>query len=144
MNLQFVNHLTINNILTDGKTSYLLPVATSHKPTITAQPTTKTTGRNYSNASNSKGEKYVSTSTRTSHGEGSKEVRFQCGYCDKSFAKPSLVKKHIFTHTGEKLFVCQFCQRGFSQKAHMMEHISKEHADATLKAQQQHKQLLLR
>ena len=75
--------------------------------------------------------------SRTSRGEGSKEARFQCGYCDKSFATPSKVKRHILTHTGEKPFVCQFCQRGFSQKVHMMEHISKHHADESLKAQQE-------
>jgi hypothetical protein len=78
-------------------------------------------------------ENYVSTTTKS---EGSKEARFQCGYCDKSFATPSKVKRHILTHTGEKPFVCQFCQRGFSQKVHMMEHISKHHADESLKAQQ--------
>ena len=82
----------------------------------------------------SKSENYVSTTTRS---EGSKEARFQCGYCDKSFATPSKVKRHILTHTGEKPFVCQFCQRGFSQKVHMMEHISKHHADESLKAQQE-------
>ncbi len=81
-----------------------------------------------------KSENYVSTTTRS---EGSKEARFQCGYCDKSFATPSKVKRHILTHTGEKPFVCQFCQRGFSQKVHMMEHISKHHADESLKAQQE-------
>merc|ERR1719350_1814927 len=81
----------------------------------------------------SKSENYVSTTTKS---EGSKEARFQCGYCDKSFATPSKVKRHILTHTGEKPFVCQFCQRGFSQKVHMMEHISKHHADESLKAQQ--------
>ena len=82
----------------------------------------------------SKSENYVSTTTKS---EGSKEARFQCGYCDKSFATPSKVKRHILTHTGEKPFVCQFCQRGFSQKVHMMEHISKHHADESLKAQQE-------
>jgi len=81
----------------------------------------------------SKSDNYVSTTTKS---EGSKEARFQCGYCDKSFATPSKVKRHILTHTGEKPFVCQFCQRGFSQKVHMMEHISKHHADESIKAQQ--------
>lgn len=89
--------------------------------------------RNFPIAS-SKSDNYVSTTTKS---EGAKEARFQCGYCDKSFATPSKVKRHILTHTGEKPFVCQFCQRGFSQKVHMMEHISKHHADESLKAQQE-------
>ena len=97
------------------------------KPVITQQI------RNFP-VTSSKSENYVSTTTRS---EGSKEARFQCGYCDKSFATPSKVKRHILTHTGEKPFVCQFCQRGFSQKVHMMEHISKHHADESLKAQQE-------
>lgn len=90
--------------------------------------------RNFPVSSSTKSDNYVSTTTRA---EGSKEARFQCGYCDKSFATPSKVKRHILTHTGEKPFVCQFCQRGFSQKVHMMEHISKHHADESLKAQQE-------
>lgn len=97
----------------------------------TVNPTTQI--RNFPITS-SKSDNYVSTTTKS---EGSKEARFQCGYCDKSFATPSKVKRHILTHTGEKPFVCQFCQRGFSQKVHMMEHISKHHADESLKAQQE-------
>ena len=115
------------------KSSQTKPISTA---TISPAPTQI---RNLSSSSSSlniskSSENYVSTTTRST--EGSKEARFQCGYCDKSFATPSKVKRHILTHTGEKPFVCQFCQRGFSQKVHMMEHISKHHADESLKAQQ--------
>ena len=118
--------------VTNGKTTFLVSMDSINKPSqhkpVTTQPTQI---RNLSSSKSS--ENYVSTTTR---GEGNKEARFQCGYCDKSFATPSKVKRHILTHTGEKPFVCQFCQRGFSQKVHMMEHISKHHADESHKAQQ--------
>ena len=113
------------------KTTFLVNME-SIKPSQTKPVSTQPT--QIRNLSSTKSDNYVSTTTRS---EGSKEARFQCGYCDKSFATPSKVKRHILTHTGEKPFVCQFCQRGFSQKVHMMEHISKHHADESLKAQQE-------
>ena len=116
--------------VTTGKGATYLVNMESIKPSQTKPVNNSTQIRNLTS---SKSENYVSTTTRS---EGSKEARFQCGYCDKSFATPSKVKRHILTHTGEKPFVCQFCQRGFSQKVHMMEHISKHHADESLKAQQ--------
>ena len=139
--ISLVNHITkmhpVNCDLsqsvsvTTGKGATYLVNMESIKPSQTKPVNNPTQIRNLTS---SKSENYVSTTTRN---EGSKEARFQCGYCDKSFATPSKVKRHILTHTGEKPFVCQFCQRGFSQKVHMMEHISKHHADESLKAQQE-------
>ncbi len=123
-------HLNTSDLQTEERKPFLSNLETiksSQKPIQTQQI------RNFP-VTSSKSENYVSTTTRA---EGSKEARFQCGYCEKSFATPSKVKRHILTHTGEKPFVCQFCQRGFSQKVHMMEHISKHHADESLKAQQE-------
>ena len=118
--------LTQSVSVDNRKTTYLVNME-SIKPSQTTPVSTTLVSPKSS-------ENYVSTTTRNP--EGSKEARFQCGYCDKSFATPSKVKRHILTHTGEKPFVCQFCQRGFSQKVHMMEHISKHHADESVKAQQ--------
>ena len=118
------------------KTTYLVNMESIKSPS-SSKPVVSTTNNPtqiQSLSSTKSSENYVSTTTRTDG--GNKEARFQCGYCDKSFATPSKVKRHILTHTGEKPFVCQFCQRGFSQKVHMMEHISKHHADESLKAQQ--------
>ena len=118
------------------KTTYLVNMESIKSPS-SSKPVVSTTNNPtqiQTLSSTKSSENYVSTTTRTDG--GNKEARFQCGYCDKSFATPSKVKRHILTHTGEKPFVCQFCQRGFSQKVHMMEHISKHHADESLKAQQ--------
>ena len=119
----------------EGRKTFLTSIETIKTSQQTNKPIVQQI-RNFpvSSTISTKSENYVSTTTRA---EGSKEARFQCGYCDKSFATPSKVKRHILTHTGEKPFVCQFCQRGFSQKVHMMEHISKHHADESLKAQQE-------
>ena len=120
------------------KTTYLVNMESIKSPSSSSTKQVVSTTINnptqiQSLSSSKSSENFVSTTTRT--GEkikqytytltvhktgfadgGNKEARFQCGYCDKSFATPSKVKRHILTHTGEKPFVCQFCQRGFSQK----------------------------
>lgn len=100
------------------KTTYLVNMESIKSPSSSTKQVVSTTINNptqiQSLSSSKSSENFVSTTTRTDG--GNKEARFQCGYCDKSFATPSKVKRHILTHTGEKPFVCQFCQRGFSQK----------------------------
>ena len=66
------------------------PVATLTTTTTSSQQQLQQQANNIRNfpVSSSKSENYVSTTTRS---EGSKEARFQCGYCDKSFATPSKV-----------------------------------------------------
>lgn len=50
--------------------------------------------------------------------------KYECNYCGKGFNRPSSLKIHINSHTGEKPFVCNFegCGRSFSVLSNMRRH----------------------
>ncbi|VDL94632.1 unnamed protein product [Schistocephalus solidus] len=45
-----------------------------------------------------------------------------CDFCDKQFDRPSLLKRHTLTHTGERPFECRFCSKGFSTRSGVNTH----------------------
>ncbi|VDM16322.1 unnamed protein product [Hydatigera taeniaeformis] len=51
---------------------------------------------------------------------GKKE--FDCSYCGKVFDRPSLLQRHILTHTGERPFLCKYCGKGFSTRSGVNTH----------------------
>lgn len=50
--------------------------------------------------------------------------RYQCLKCNKSFKRHEHLKRHIITHTGEKLFKCDypFCNKKFSRSDEVKRH----------------------
>jgi len=51
-------------------------------------------------------------------------ARYECSYCHKGFTRPSSLKIHINTHTGERPFTCPHpgCGRSFSVQSNMRRH----------------------
>ena len=45
-----------------------------------------------------------------------------CDTCGKEFDRPSLLKRHIRTHTGERPHVCDICSKGFSTSSSLNTH----------------------
>lgn len=52
---------------------------------------------------------------------------YQCRFCFKAFSKPSLLKRHETTHTGERPYKCEQCSSAFKQKVHLTGHYAKMH-----------------
>ncbi|KAG1881488.1 hypothetical protein C8R48DRAFT_766513 [Suillus tomentosus] len=63
---------------------------------------------------------------------GPSSLKYECDYCGKGFNRPSSLKIHLNSHTGEKPFTCTFegCGRSFSVLSNMRRH-ARVHADAS-------------
>ncbi|GAA6063639.1 hypothetical protein JCM10212_002600 [Sporobolomyces blumeae] len=60
----------------------------------------------------------------------SENGRYGCPHCTKRFARPSSLRIHTFSHTGEKPFTCPQCERAFSVQSNLRRHL-KIHKNAT-------------
>lgn len=45
-----------------------------------------------------------------------------CDFCGKCFDRPSLLNRHLRTHTGERPHVCDVCNKGFSTSSSLNTH----------------------
>ena len=63
----------------------------------------------------------LSSTTVTADASG----RYVCPYCHKKFSRPSSLRIHTYSHTGEKPFVCTEpgCGRHFSVQSNMRRHL---------------------
>uniref|UniRef100_H3ACU2 HIVEP zinc finger 2 n=1 Tax=Latimeria chalumnae TaxID=7897 RepID=H3ACU2_LATCH len=58
-----------------------------------------------------------------------KPGKYVCHYCGRACAKPSVLKKHIRSHTGERPYPCAPCGFSFKTKSNLYKH-RKSHAHA--------------
>ncbi|KAI9226537.1 MAG: hypothetical protein DHS80DRAFT_5397, partial [Piptocephalis tieghemiana] len=45
-----------------------------------------------------------------------------CSICSRRFSRPSSLRTHILTHTGERPHVCMICGRGFAVRSNLKRH----------------------
>ncbi|XP_061851101.1 zinc finger protein 40 isoform X2 [Colius striatus] len=55
--------------------------------------------------------------------------KYVCEYCNRACAKPSVLQKHIRSHTGERPYPCVTCGFSFKTKSNLYKH-KKSHAHA--------------
>lgn len=65
-------------------------------------------------------------------GSGAGAAKYECGWCGKRFSRPSSLKIHHHSHTGEKPFVCNEpgCGRTFSVQSNLRRHQKSHTANA--------------
>ncbi|PBK95610.1 hypothetical protein ARMGADRAFT_806451 [Armillaria gallica] len=61
--------------------------------------------------------------------DSTNKTRYECSYCGKGFSRPSALKIHVISHTGDKDFVCpeDSCRRRFGIRSNMLRHIRLVH-----------------
>ena len=51
----------------------------------------------------------------------------RCPTCDKQFSVPSILERHMRTHTQERPHTCSLCGRGYSQSGNLNVHLKTVH-----------------
>lgn len=60
--------------------------------------------------------------TASSRSRNSGKKMLPCSFCGKCFDRPSLLNRHLRTHTGERPHVCDICEKGFSTSSSLNTH----------------------
>lgn len=59
---------------------------------------------------------------RPAGGRAERYKKYECTGCDKRFERPSQLRTHMLSHTGEKPHACEDCGRRFSVYSNMRRH----------------------
>ncbi|XP_034193089.1 uncharacterized protein LOC117610152 isoform X1 [Osmia lignaria lignaria] len=46
----------------------------------------------------------------------------KCTYCNQKFNFPSVLKRHMRSHTNERPYICEICNKSFKQLGHLSQH----------------------
>ncbi|KAI8089509.1 uncharacterized protein BX664DRAFT_333176 [Halteromyces radiatus] len=102
---------TVDFMLLHTMDDNLTKMSTSSSPSLSREPSPSTTNNNHHTDT-------TSTSSTTT-------ARYVCPYCHKLFSRPSSLRIHTYSHTGEKPFVCPEpgCGRRFSVQSNQRRHL---------------------
>lgn len=89
-------------------------------------PTTEEVSKVERRPNRSGGRKKSSKENRATRLNGSPLL--ECSYCQQKFDFPSVLKRHVRSHTNERPYVCQVCNKSFKQLGHLSQH-SLTHTD---------------
>lgn len=57
---------------------------------------------------------------------------FKCTYCDRAFKTLNVLKGHMATHLQIRRFVCDLCERRFLSSSDLSKHRARHHAEEEL------------
>lgn len=106
--------------------SFFSPASSSTSSLPSTSSTQGEHGHGVPSQSSQEGREGVS-SPRRGEKKPQKEGKYKCTFCGRPCAKPSVLQKHIRSHTGERPYPCAPCGFSFKTKSNLYKH-RKSHA----------------